>query len=190
MGQGVSLLQSPSPAAAPQGRARRSGRQPIGRILKRPTRADCKSAGLCLRGFESLSAHCEESHVVVPARNERHNHAAFGGLRASRTKRCEPTRSGAVTLFVPLWGRCASLFASLFGARHAPGLARRCRRGGALLPRCRQRLRCPRNRNPPTDKQAVDEARSRNCHAGTAIGVEAWWRSNNINPTKRGSWFA
>jgi hypothetical protein len=51
---------------------------------------------------------------AVPARNERHNHAAFGGLRASRTKRCEPTRSGAVTLFVPLWRRYASLFASLW----------------------------------------------------------------------------
>jgi hypothetical protein len=84
-------------------RLRRSARGCAAQGLRRP-----------LRGRRTLSAHCEESHVVVPARNERHNHAAFGGLRASRARGCEPTRSGAVTLFVPLWGRCASLFASLW----------------------------------------------------------------------------
>src|SRR5690348_8160087 len=31
--------------------------KPGGRILKWPTRADCKSAGLCLRRFESFSYH-------------------------------------------------------------------------------------------------------------------------------------
>jgi hypothetical protein len=74
-----------------------------------------------------------------------------------QAKRCEPmprfARSGAVTpqvnsIFVCHFGRGVRRF---LGARHAPGLARRCRRGGALLPRCRQSLRCPRNRNPPTD---------------------------------------
>ena len=35
--------------------------------------------------------------MVVFARTERHNHAAFGGLREGETKRCEPGRSGAVT---------------------------------------------------------------------------------------------
>jgi hypothetical protein len=35
-----------------------------GRILKWPTRADCKSAGLCLRRFESFSYH----HVFSPSK--------------------------------------------------------------------------------------------------------------------------
>jgi hypothetical protein len=41
-------------------------------ILKRPTRADCKSAGICLRGFESLSLHQSMIHfssllLIIPA---------------------------------------------------------------------------------------------------------------------------
>ena len=59
--------------------------------------------------------------MVVSARTERHNHAAFGGLRGGGTKRCEPGRSGAVTLFAPLWGRSASLFASVWSGSVAPG---------------------------------------------------------------------
>ena len=42
--------------------------------------------------------------MVVFARTERHNHAAFGGLREGETKRCEPGRSGAVTPNVSILG--------------------------------------------------------------------------------------
>ena len=96
------------------------GETQLGRILKWPTRADCKSADLRLRGFESLSAHWNDLHEVARSRKSWRNLAAFGGLRASRTKRCEPTRSGAVTLFVPLWAESASLFASLSSGRGCP----------------------------------------------------------------------
>ncbi len=110
---------NPSPPTHPQ-RAVAFGERALslsGRSASRLRRSarGCAVQGLRrpLRGRRTLSAHCEESHVVLPARNERHNHAAFGGLRASRTKRCEPRRSGAVTLLVPRWAESASLVALL-----------------------------------------------------------------------------
>ncbi len=42
--------------------------------------------------------------MVVFARNERHNHAAFWGLRKGQMKQCEPRRSGAVTPKVSVLG--------------------------------------------------------------------------------------
>ena len=109
---------NPSPPTHPQ-RAVAFGERALSLSGRSAPRLRRSARGCAVQGLQrprggrrTLSAHCEESHVVVPARNERHNHAAFGGLPASRTKRCEPTRSGALTLFVPLSAESASLNAS------------------------------------------------------------------------------
>jgi hypothetical protein len=68
------------------------------------------------RGFESLSAHCEESHVVVPARNERHNHAAFGGVTSESNEALRTNAVGCRDAFCAALGRRVRRFLRRFGS--------------------------------------------------------------------------
>ena len=61
-GERAGLVIIPSPVATPLGEARRSGRQLNWVDTQAAKRADCKSAGVRLRGFESLSAHYAPEH--------------------------------------------------------------------------------------------------------------------------------
>src|SRR5512137_2750263 len=75
-----------------------SQRVACGRILKWPTRADCKSAGLRLRRFESFSYH-QDPTVKIP-RDREHS-------LADRARTSQHTRDGGShTTFVarvPIW---------------------------------------------------------------------------------------
>ena len=84
--------------AASRGTARRDNSMPKGRLPKWPTGSDCKSDGIRLRGFESLTAHCLTS---PPAQTRRPSgtrsrgvaqlgRALASGARGRRFKSCHP----------------------------------------------------------------------------------------------------
>jgi hypothetical protein len=92
----------PAPRAAQRARFANRASPPVCRFLRRFASDPSKPSAI-RRGFESLSAHGEESHVVVPARNERHNHAAFGGATSGSSEALGTCDRGCAEQVHPLW---------------------------------------------------------------------------------------
>jgi hypothetical protein len=111
------LLAPRAAAARPLRRLRPATRVPLSApFCSRPLETQGES-----QGFESLSDHCEESHVVLPARSERHIHAALWGLCA--IERSGVSRRGQVLqrLLCRFGGQVRRLFCVAFVRAHCAG---------------------------------------------------------------------
>ena len=154
--------------AASRGTARRDNSMPKGRLPKWPTGSDCKSDGIRLRGFESLTAHCLTS---PPAQTRRPSgtrsrgvaqlgRALASGARGRRFKSCHPDSLEGPLEALPR--RTFDVLGVLLGpARPARAAGPRCgparlvdssaspdRRGESLPRPPNQSVRAPQPRSP------------------------------------------